>query len=271
MNNYLLQQVCVFAFNIWDFDSARSVMDAAASKQKTVILQTSSGIYQKIDAWTLRQFISTYAKEKNVQVWLHLDHCKDMEIIRDAVNCGWDSVMLDVSASPLDENITRTKAVMEFAHNKGVLVEAEVGQIKGIEDELLVAEAAIAGKEEIRYFLQKVKPDMLAVAFGNAHGIYKGSPKLHFELIEYVAEITDIPFVVHGGSGLNHEILKKLIQMANVKKINISTEVKMAYRKGILSSIEQGILEENGFQPISVEEKIHDAIQLVVREKLELL
>jgi len=271
MNNYLLGQDCVFAFNIWDFNSAKSVMDAAASIHKSVILQTSSGIYRKIYAQMFRQYISAYAAAKDIHVWLHLDHCKDVETIRDAVECGWDSVMLDASSCSLNENIALTQSVVELAHKNGVLVEAEVGQIKGTEDDILATEDTIADIEEIRYFLQRVKPDMIAAAFGNAHGIYKGSPRLHFEIIDYLAEISDIPFVVHGGSGLNHEILKKLIQKKNVKKINISTEVKMAYQKAVFLCMEQGILETDRFQPISVEEKIHDAILFMAKKKMELL
>lgn len=271
MNNYLSEQSCVFAFNIWDFNSAKSVMDAAASVQKPVVLQTSDGIYQRVDASMLRYFVSSYAEKRGIQVWLHLDHCMDVETIHDAVIRGWDSVMLDASSRPLDENIRLTNTVIEAAHEKGVLVEAEIGQIKGIEDDVIAAEDAIADKEEIRYFLQHVKPDMLAVAFGNAHGIYKGSPKLHFDMIDYVAGITDTPFVVHGGSGLNHGILKQLVQKNNVKKINISTEVKMAYRRAIWMSMEHGLLEEDNFQPISIENRIHDAIRLMAKEKIELL
>lgn len=271
MNNYLTEQDCVFAFNIWDFNSARAVMDAAASIHKPVILQTSTGIYRKMDARTFRQFVSAYAAARNIHVWLHLDHCRDVETIRDAVECGWNSVMLDASSCSINENIDLTKSVIELAHKSGVLVEAEVGQIKGTEDDILVTEDKIADKEEISYFLQNVKPDMFAAAFGNAHGIYKGSPQLHFEIIDYVAEITDIPFVVHGGSGLSHEIMERLIQKTNVKKVNISTEVKMAYRRAVFLCMEQGILEADQFQPISVEEKIHDAILRMAKEKMELL
>lgn len=271
MNNYLSEQDCMFAFNIWDFNSARAVMDAAAYQHQSVILQTSAGIYRKIDARMLRQFVTTYAVTRNIHVWLHLDHCRDVETIHEAVKCGWDSVMLDASSCSLNENIVLTKSVIELAHKNGVLVEAEVGQIKGAEDDMVVAENTVADEKDIRYFLQSVKPDMIAVAFGNAHGIYKGSPHLHYELIDYLAEISDIPFVVHGGSGLNHEILRKLIQKRNVKKINISTEVKMAYREAILLCVEQGLLESDKFQPISVEEKIHDAVLNMAKEKMELL
>ncbi len=271
MNNYLSNQSCMFAFNIWDFNSARYIMDAANSRQKSVILQTSEGIFRNADAPALRDFVSEYAKKKEMNVWLHLDHCRDMDTILNAIKCGWDSVMLDASNRPLSENIALTKVVMEEAHKKGVLVETEIGQIKGIEDDTQFEESTVADKDEIQEFLHQVKPDMLAVAFGNAHGMYKGTPKLHFELIDYVAELTDIPFVVHGGSGLTEAILRILIKKSNVKKINISTEVKMAYRAGILLSMEQGLLRENGFQAAHVEENIKNAIYTMALGKLGLL
>jgi fructose-bisphosphate aldolase class II/tagatose 1,6-diphosphate aldolase GatY/KbaY len=266
-----LQSECLLAFNIWDVNSAKAVVDAAAERKKNIILQTSSGIYNQIDAKETRAFIKSYADKKKIRVWLHLDHCKNMKIIEDAIAMKWDSVMIDASDLSIQENIDKTKRVIEMAHKVGVLVEAEVGQIKGTEENINIQEHRIASHEEIRKFLTETEVDMLAVAFGNAHGMYKGKPKLDYNLIDYVSQISKIPFVVHGGSGMEENEIRKLSQKENVKKINISTEVKLAYRNGILKSLEEGLLEEEGFQATLVEKSIYEAIYRMAFDKLGII
>lgn len=120
-------------------------------------------------------------------------------------------------------------------------------------------------------FLSETDADMVAVAFGNAHGIYKGNPKLDYNIVKYVTDRTDRPFVVHGGSGMSDEIIKRLVQIKGVKKINISTDVKVAYREGILNSIENGNFDRDGFQAIKVENDIHNMIEKMATDKMKLL
>lgn len=271
MENYLRAKKALFAFNIWDINSAKAVMDAASVENKNIILQTSASLYRKIPQKQLREFISSYETECGVKTWLHLDHCRDMEIIEDAIRRGWDSVMIDASDKPIEENIRLTNLVTEKAHEKGVLVETEIGQVQGCEDGVEARNAAVASTEDIDWFLAQTSPDMLAVAFGNAHGIYQGEPDLHYGLVEYTVQHTEIPFVVHGGSGMSDEVIHRLLSIHGVKKINISTEVKMAYQQGIEQAIRQGMLETQSVQPIKVEEMIHNSIQNLIRKKLQLL
>lgn len=271
MKNYLLEEKNVFAFNIWDMNSAKAVIDAAAKQQKNVILQASTSVYEKMPKQQMRDFVRSYSEEKNVKAWLHLDHCKKQELIKEAVGYGWDSVMIDASDKELSENIRITNEITAYAHDRNVLVEAEVGQVKGVEDDIDMRDGAVASRQEISRFLEETNIDMIAVAFGNAHGVYYGTPKLHYDLIEYTTGQTDIPFVVHGGSGLNDETLKKLMAIHNVKKINISTDVKLAYRKGIMQAFCDGKLEEGGFQAVTVEQYIQSAIREMAESKLALL
>ena len=266
-----LQKECLLAFNIWDVNSAKAVIDAAAEWNKNVILQTSSSIYNQMDVKETRAFIKSYADRKKIKVYLHLDHCKDLNVIKDAISMKWDSVMIDASDLSLQENIQKTNMVIQMAHKENVLVEAEVGQIKGTEDSINIRENQIASREDIKRFLMETEVDMLAVAFGNAHGMYKGRPKLDYDLIDYVAQISNIPFVVHGGSGMGDEEIHKLSQVDNVRKINISTEVKLAYRKGILLSLDNGLLKEEGFQASRVEESIYKAIYHMAFHKLKII
>lgn len=259
-----------FAFNIWDIESAKAVMDAAKIENQAVILQTSTNIYSQLPTRQLREFITSYAKDSNIEVVLHLDHCRNLEIILNAISSGWDSVMIDASNMELKENIRLTNEVTERAHAEGVLVEAEVGQVKGVEDDINNKNESAASRNDIKQFLERTNVDMIAVAFGNAHGIYSGQPCLDYSLVEYTTQLTDIPFVVHGGSGLSDEVLVKLLSIQGVKKINISTEVKLAYRKGLEQVLMPGCLNSKSFQPIQVNRITHDAIQEVVLKKLRL-
>ena len=261
----MLNQGQYFAFNIWDFESARAVIDAAASIRHDVILQTSTGIYKALPAHVFSNFVKLYAADQGVHAWLNLDHCKEKETIFRAVNSGWDMVMADGSSLPIQQNIDFTNDIISYAHANGVLVEAEVGQVKGVEDDVIVRRDTIASREDIADFLHKTDADFIAVAFGNAHGEYKVEPNLHYDLVEYTTSITNKPFVVHGGSGLSDEILTKLIHIPGVKKLNISTDLKMAYKRGIEKA------NRSWSQPINASKIIHDEIMSESAAKMKLL
>lgn len=252
-----------FAFNIWSIETAKAVIDGCAKMGRNVLLQTSMKAYEQLDKKELRHFVNEYALSKGVKTYLHLDHCRDIRKIEEAISCGWDSVMIDGSNQPIEDNIAITKAVIEIARPKGIYVEAEIGQITG--------RSGVASFEDVIKFLENVTPDLLAVAIGTAHGLYQGEPVLDYDLLEKVIAYTDIPLVIHGGTGLSDRELKKLLSYEQVKKINISTDVKMAYREAILSSYENGSFEKKGFDPIIVNHSIHDNIQRMVEHKQLLL
>ena len=194
-----------FAFNVWSIESAKAVIDAASKVKRSVILQTSMKAYELLDKEEIRAFVNSYAGKKGICAYLHLDHCKKIDYIQEAVSYGWDSVMIDASDRPLEENIEFTNTVCDIAKRKDVLVEAEVGQIAGQEDELSIAEDGIAKIEDVQRFLHSTNVDFLAVAVGTAHGLYKGTPKIHYELLEQVIHLSDMPLVIHGGTGLSDE------------------------------------------------------------------
>lgn len=260
-----------FAFNIWSIESAKAVLDGAGLTGLDVILQTSMKAYERLDKEELREFVSSYARKKNIRAYLHLDHCKKVDFIQEAITFGWDSVMIDASDQPLEENIRLTNLICRSAREKKVLVEAEVGQIAGQEDEICVREAGIARLEDVRSFLENTEVDMLAVAAGTAHGLYRGTPMIHYRLLEQVMAMTDIPLVIHGGTGLSEETFLKLLSYEGIKKINISTDVKLAYRQGIEDSIRDGLMERKGFDPLKVEQRIHDEIRDMAVHKMKLL
>lgn len=271
MDNYLAKQQPMFAFNVWDINSAKAVIDGALCMNKNVILQTSSGVFAQMEKKQFREFIDSYTNDKGIKIWIHLDHCKDISLIKQAIEYKWDSVMIDASDKDIDENISITNEVTGYAHARGVLVEAEIGQVKGVEEDIVYNGSAAASYEDIDKFLDETNIDMIAVAFGNAHGVYEGEPKLHYDLVDYTTRRSEIPFVVHGGSGLSDGVIKKLLSINGVKKINISTEVKLAYRLGILRAYNNGLLEQKGFQAVNIENSIHNAITDMVELKLKFL
>lgn len=254
-----------FAFNIWDFESARAVIDAAASVRQDVILQTSTGVYKKLPADSFAKFVKNYASYKGISVWLNLDHCKEKNILFSAIDSGWDMVMADGSSFPVEGNIAFVNEVSDYAHEQGVLVEAEVGQVKGTEDDIVVQQYSIASKDDIKYFLASTDLDFIAVAFGNAHGEYRVEPDFHYDLVEYTTSITCKPFVVHGGSGMSDKVLSRLISIRGVRKLNISTDLKLAYKRGLESAL--------GFwtQPIVASDVIRHEMMKAVVSKMSLI
>lgn len=259
-----------FAFNIWDIGSAKAVINAHSLQ--SAFLQTSSKVFTSLDKQEFIYSIRRYAKKTKTDVTIHLDHCRDIEIIREAVYYDWDSVMFDGSHLTLEENITLTNMVSDICKPQNVLVEAEVGQVRGVEDDISVIEENTANIKDVVTFINNTKIDLLAVAIGTAHGQYKGiKPNINYGMIAEIGKLTDIPFVIHGGSELTDEVLRKLFSYGNVKKINISTDVKQAYRQGILRALENGLLNENGFDATKVNTAIYESIKEMVVNKLKVL
>ena len=272
MEKYISSSSCqFFAFNIWDIESAKAVIDAAAKLGRPLILQTSMKAFERLDKESLRNFVTEYASRKGVPAYLHLDHCRKDGLFAQAVESGWDSVMIDASEEPLERNIELTNRVSSYAHGHGVLVESEIGHVGGAEDGLSFAESGVADIRSVEHFIRNVQIDMLAVAIGTAHGQYHGLPVLHYELLEQVGKVSNLPLVIHGGSGLTDEMFKALLSHANVKKINISTDVKLAYRLGIEGCETSGLLKAEGFDPLKITQAIHDSIEDMAAKRMSLL
>lgn len=253
-----------FAFNVWDFESAKAVMDAGERCRKDVILQTSASIYKRIPANVFSEFVKMYSREIGIKVWLNLDHCKDFDLLINAIDNGWDMVMADGSSLGIDDNIRFINQISQYAHKKGALVEGEVGQIKGVEDEIRVIEDGVASKEDIELFASQADVDFLAVAFGNAHGDYKTKPIFRYDLIDYTVGISKKPFVVHGASGMTAEVINRIVSINEVKKINFSTDIKNAYRMGISKT-------DNDMQPIDISKEICNEIMDEVITKYKII
>ena len=262
-----------FAFNIWDFTSARAVLEAAREAGQDVILQTSAGIYRDLPQEELRSFVTSYAEKLGISAWLNLDHCRDEQMVRDAIDKGWDSVMLDMSQKSLAENIEAVNRLRAYAENREQkpYIEAEVGALQGTEEDISSIESLIASREDIDIFSEQAEFDALAVAFGNAHGTYKAPPNLHYDLVEYAITKSGRPFVVHGASGLSDEAVSKLAAIRGVRKINISTDLKLAALQGYKEAEGKGFFAETGFQPVNISRCVQDAVKNKALAKLSIL
>ena len=259
-----------FAFNVWDIASALAVIDAASNKGRAIILQTSMKAFSRLQKNEFRTFITQYAARTGTRVYLHLDHCRKQELFEEAIEAGWDSVMIDVSDRPLEENIRKTNEICELAHARNVLVESEIGHVGTAGEDKAALQELLAKREDIEYFIKHTDADSLAIAIGTAHGLYHGVPHLHYELLEETGAISDIPLVIHGGTGLSDDTFRKLLAHRNVKKINISTAVKQAYLSGILKTQEEGRCAAAGFDPLAVTGSIHESIQMMATHYLSL-
>lgn len=261
-----------FAFNVWDIKSAVAVIDTSLEMNIPIFLQVSASVYSQIDVKGFIDFTKEYIARKNAKVILHLDHSKNVEQIFEAIDLGWDSVMFDGSTLSLEDNISNTNQVSNYAKKENILVEAELGIIGNVKEHLDEQDKATIPTTMIEEFIRATNIDMLAIPIGTAHGQYNDEiPVINHAFIKEIDMTFDIPLVVHGGSELPLTELEKLIQHQNVKKINISTDIKQAYRKGILDSEKNNLLIEEGFNALLVEREIYKSIKNVVKEKLTVL
>lgn len=172
---------------------------------------------------------SKYLGKKSTKpVVLHLDHGDTFENCCKAVKCGFTSVMLDSSHDSIDDNIKKTNEVMKMAHSTGVSVEAEVGELQRLDDGVVAENKNLANVEDVQKFVANCQPDMLAVGIGNAHGFYKGKPNIRLDVLQEIRNITDIPLVLHGSTGMAEDVVKEAIDIG-ICKINFGTLIRHKY------------------------------------------
>ena len=258
----------VGAFNILDYNSAKAVVEAARQTNSAVIIQTSTKTVVFWGAAAIANWVEELAASSTVPIALHLDHCKDLEIIRECIDSGWTSVMIDASSKPFEENLALSSRVVEMARPRNVTVEAELGAIVGVEDDIHVKQqdAHLADPGQAVEFCSRVEPDCFAPAVGTAHGVYKGEPKIAYERIEEIAKATNVPLALHGGTGLSDEVFKKCISLGCVK-VNISTQLKYAFIDGFANYHSRNNSEYN---PLKVIDAQFKQLKLGIVEKIRL-
>lgn len=221
----------VGAFNVHCFEMVPAMIQAAEELNVPIILQTSLGTAEYIGFEPLIAAVKALAEKSSVDVALHMDHCKSVEALKKAIDCGYSSVMYDGSSLPIEENIKNTKEVVAYAHAKNVSMEGEVGSIGGAEEGVVVAkDAAMYTKpEDALYFANETGVDALAVSIGTTHGQYKSKAKINYELLSELKEkLGTTGLVLHGGTGVSDEDMRRCVR-EGMKKINVGTELNKSY------------------------------------------
>ncbi len=228
-------------FNINNLEWTKAILEVAEEMKSPVILGVSEGAAKYMggyDAVVGMVKGLDKALKISVPVAIHLDHGQTVESAKAAIDAGFTSVMYDGSEHSIDENVANSKLVVEYAAKFDVSVEAEVGTVGGEEDGV-VGGVRYASLEECVRIAKEAKVDMLAASLGSVHGHYQGEPNLGFkEMLEY-SQATDLPLVLHGGSGIPADMIKKAIESGEAK-INVNTEIQEAFTKGVREYIESG-------------------------------
>ena len=281
----------VGAFNVNNMEIVQVIVDAAKEEQSPLILQVSAGARKYAKTISLVKLVEADLEDSNLPIALHLDHGDSFEICKDCVDGGFTSVMIDASHHDFDENVKITKQVVEYAHAHGVVVEAELGRLAGVEDDVNVsdADARFTDPEQAAEFVHLTGVDSLAIAIGTSHGAYKfkGNPYLDFDRLKKVGELLpNFPIVLHGASsvlpefvakcnefggnipgaqGVPEEMLRKAAQMA-VCKINIDTDLRLAMTASVREYLAQNPSE---FDPRKYLGPARDAIKGMVAHKIK--
>lgn len=283
------------AFNINDMEIIQAVVRAAKKHNSAVILQVSKSALKYAHPLYLKAMVDAAVAETGIDIALHLDHGPDFETCKQCIEAGFTSIMFDGSHYDYEENIAKTKEVVEYAHSKGVVVEAELGKLAGVEDDVQVdaAHATYTDPDQAADFVTRTGVDSLAIAIGTSHGAYKfkGDAKLDFERLALITEkleaagLHNYPIVLHGASavdqacvamcnefggkidgakGIPTEMLRKAASMA-VCKINMDTDIRLAMTAGIRKSFAEN---PSGFDPRAYLGDARELIQEMVERKI---
>ncbi len=278
------------AFNVNNMETIQGIVEAAKEENAPLILQVSSGARKYANPTYLTKLVQAAVEDSGLPICLHLDHGDSFELCKDCIDKGFTSVMIDGSHLPFEENIKLTRSVVEYAHDHGVVVEAELGRLAGIEDAVNVKadDAMYTDPNEVEEFVNSTGVDSLAIAIGTSHGAYKfkTEPKLRFDILEEVGRrLPEFPIVLHGASsvpqylveqineyggqmpgakGVPEEMLRKAATMA-VCKINIDSDLRMAVTATVRKYFQEN---PSHFDPRQYLGPARAAVKEVVKHKL---
>ena len=260
------KKFAVGQFNINNLEFTQAILEAATELRSPVIFGVSEGALKYMGLEFTVAIAEAAAKKSGLPIALHLDHGSSFEVAMKCIRAGFSSVMFDGSHYPFEENVRLTKEVVKAAHAMGVSVEGELGTIGGVEDDIRVDEenANLAKPEEAIRFYEETGVDCLAIAVGTAHGMYKGEPNIRFDIIEKVSAAIPVPIVLHGGSGVPDEMIRRAIQ-AGVGKINVNTENQIACTEKIREVLNK---DSKLYDPRKYLGPARDAMVEVVKSKI---
>ena len=264
LENAKKEKYAVPQFNINNLEWTRFILEKCEELKTPVILGVSEGAMKYMGGFkTVKDIVVDLIDYLNITipVALHLDHGSSFESCRNAIDVGFTSVMIDASKYELNENIEITKKVVEYAKEKNITVEAEIGHVGGETIEVVYADV-----DESITFSKETGIDFLAPALGSVHGIYKGEPKLNFERMKEISDKTNLPLVLHGGSGIYDEQIRKAIS-CGICKINFNTELQIAWN----NALREKMKTDNSYDPRKVIKMGEIALKECVKEKCALL
>lgn len=260
------------AFNTSNLEFTQAIIKAAEAVAAPVIVQTSEKAIDYAGLKTIVNLVRTIAEQVSIPVVLHLDHGKSLERVRACIEAGYTSVMLDASTKSFAENIRLTKEVVQYTHDRGGWVEAELGAILGKEGLTSLAggrtpEALMTDPQQAAQFVEATGVDALAVSVGTIHGAFTGQEYIRFELLEAVQEAVSLtPLVVHGASGIADEHLQRAAKM-QVCKINVDTELRIAFDTALRAVLAE---HRDMVDPREVLGAAREAVAAVVTAKIKL-
>jgi 6-phospho-5-dehydro-2-deoxy-D-gluconate aldolase len=253
-------------YNINSLQWAQAILQVAEEEKAPVIAAVSDRLVDYLGGFkTIVGMIEGLLEEMNitVPVALHLDHGISVERCKKAIDAGFSSVMFDGSHYPIDENIAMTKQVVDYAAAQYVSVEAEVGTVGGMEDGL-VGNIVYADPAECLRLVKETGVDALAAALGSVHGQYQGEPQLGFDEMKEIADLTDVPLVLHGGSGIPNYQIQKAIVLGHAK-INVNTECLQAWTRAVRQTLESDSVV---YDPKTILTPGKEAVMATVKEKM---
>ena len=287
----LTKDYAVGAFNVNNMEIIQGIVDAAKEENAPIILQVSAGARKYARPAYLLKLVEAAIEDSGLDIVLHLDHGEDYDICKKCVDDGFTSVMIDGSKHTFEENIALTKQVVEYAHSKGAVVEAELGKLAGVEDNIKVdaRSATFTDPDEAVEFVERTGVDSLAIAIGTSHGAYKfkGEPYLDFERLKKIHELLpDTPLVLHGAStvlpefvarcneyggnipgaqGVPEEMIRNAAKYG-ICKVNIDTDLRLA----MTAEVRKFLIEKpEEFDPRKYLAPARDAIQRMVQHKIK--
>lgn len=260
--------IAIASFNVHNMETIQAVIEGAAEERSPVIIQTTPGTLKHAGIPSITAIVRAEAERYDIPIALHVDHCQSYKTIVECIRYGYTSVMIDGAHLDYRENVALVSKVVEIAHFANVCVEAELGKIGGTEDDITVDEmqATFTVPEEAQEFVVSTGIDILAIAIGTAHGMYKGIPKLDFKRLNEIKELVSLPLVLHGASGVPDESVREAIRKG-ICKINIATELKLPMASAIQECFLRNPKESD---PRNYMGMAKTAVKKVVKEKIQL-
>lgn len=258
------QGQALLATNFYNFETLRGVLEAAAGLQVPIILQATKSSIDYMGLSMTVQMARTGLSQYGVEGWLHLDHADSYELIVRCLDAGFDSVMIDASEKPIEENIAITRKIVELAKTYEANVEAELGYIAKLGQS--TEQIGFTEPTDAQYFVEATGINALAVAIGSAHGFYTSAPKLDLERLSNIRAATDAALVLHGASGIPHPILQQAIRRG-ICKINLATEIKNIF----MQQLKQDLIYSQEIDLRKIFPPAIDAVKTLVKEKLQVV